>query len=158
MLVLLDSEPLGMVTHPEASEEASECSQWLEDLLRHDVSVAIPEIIDYEIRRTYIHRNNHKSMTLLDSLVTDMGYLRLNTETFLIAANLWGKARQAGVGTTSDKRLDIDCILAAQAHQASIKHQRVLIATTDIDDLTRYDTELVKAMRWRDIKVDPTKH
>lgn len=152
MLVLLDSEPLGMVTHPEASEEASECSQWLEDLLTHDVSVAVPEIIDYEIRRTYIHRNNEKSLHLLDSLATDIGYLRLNTETFMIAANLWGKARQAGVGTSADKRLDIDCILAAQGHQASLKPQPVLIATIDMDDLPRYDTEMVKAMRWRDIK------
>jgi predicted nucleic acid-binding protein len=151
MLVLLDSEPLGMVTHPEASEEASECSQWLEGLLSQDVSVAIPEIADYEIRRTYVHRKNRKSMDLLDSLVTDIGYLRLNTETFLIAANLWGKARQAGASTASDKRLDIDCILAAQAHQATSQHQRVLIATIDIDDLSRYDTEQVKAMRWRDI-------
>jgi predicted nucleic acid-binding protein len=149
MLVLLDSEPLGMVTHPEASEEASECSQWLEGLLSQDISVAVPEIVDYEIRRTYIHRDNQTSLRLLDSLVTDIGYLRLNTETFMIAANLWGKARQAGVSTAPEKRLDIDCILAAQAHQASLKPQRVLIATIDIGDLSRYDTEQVKAMRWR---------
>jgi hypothetical protein len=152
MLVLLDSEPLGMVTHPEASEEASECSQWLEGLLSQGVSVAVPEICDYEIRRTYIHRDNQKSMVILDSLVTDIGYFRLNTETFMIAANLWGKARQAGVSTAPEKRLDIDCILAAQAHQASLKPQRVLIATIDIGDLSRYNTEQVKAMRWRDIK------
>jgi predicted nucleic acid-binding protein len=114
--------------------------------------VAVPEIVDYEIRRTYIYRNNQKSQRLLDSLATDIGYLRLNTETFMIAASLWGKARQAGVGTAPEKRLDIDCILAAQAHQASLKPQRVLIATIDIDDLSRYDTQNVKAMRWRDIK------
>ena len=151
MLVLLDSEPLGMVTHPEASQEASECSHWLEGLLSQGVGVAVPEIADYVIRRTYVHRENQRSLVLLDSLATDIGYLRVHTETFVIAAALWGKARQAGVGTAPEKRLDIDCILAAQAHQASLKPQNVLIATIDTDDLTRYDTDRVRAMRWRDI-------
>jgi len=151
MLVLLDSEPLGMVTHPDASEEASRCSQWLEGLLSRGVGVAVPEITDYEIRRTYVHRKNQKSMVLLDSLATDIGYLRVHTETFLIAAALWGKARQEGASTAAEKRLDIDCILAAQAHQASLKPQEVIIATIDIGDLSRYDTDKVKAMRWRDI-------
>jgi len=151
MLVLLDSKPLGMVTHPTISDEADECSQWLERLLAQDVAVAIPEIIDYEIRRTYIHRDNQRSIALLDSLITDIGYLRLNTETLMIAAALWGKARRDGVSTASEKRLDIDCILAAQAHQASIEGQEVRIATIDVDDLSRYDTDLVKAVLWRDI-------
>jgi predicted nucleic acid-binding protein len=140
-----------MVTHPAASEEASECSQWLEGLLSRGVGVAIPEIVDYEIRRTYVHRNNQKSIGLLDSLVTDIGYLRVHTETFLIAAALWGKARQAGLGTAPEKRLDIDCVLAAQAHQASLKPQDVVIATIDTDDLTRYNTDSVRAIRWREI-------
>lgn len=151
MLVLLDSKPLGMVTHPGTSDETDECNEWLEGLLERKVKVRVPEIIDYELRRTYVHRDKQNSIALLDNLASNIGYLRLNTETFLLASALWGKARKDGEGTAPPERLDIDCILAAQSHQASASGEDVRIATVDVSDLSRYDTDLVKAVFWRDI-------
>ena len=151
MLVLLDSKPLGMATNPAASPETDECNGWLEGLLSKGVAVVVPERIDYELRRELIRLNRHKSIARLDNLAANIGYLRLNSETYLIAAALWAKVRNEGKGTAGPQRLDIDCILAAQAHQASGGREETRIATIDVDDLSRYDTATVKAMYWRDI-------
>lgn len=152
MLVLLDSKPLGMVTAPRASDATNECNQWLDGLLERNVKVRVPEIIDYELRRKYIHRDNLKSIRFLDLLASNIGYLKVDTETFLKAAALWGSLRKIGQGTAPPDRLDVDCILAAQAIQAAEAGEEVRIATIDISDLIRYDTENVKALTWKDIK------
>ena len=151
MLVLLDSKPLGMITNPTASPETDECNEWLEGLLSKGIAVVVPEIIDYELRRELIRLDRPKSIARLDSLAACIGYLRLNSETYLIAAALWAKVRNEGKGTAGPQRLDIDCILAAQARQASGGREQTRIATIDVDDLSRYDTDTVKAMHWGDI-------
>ena len=151
MLVLLDSKPLGMITNPTASPETDECNEWLEGLLSKGIAVVVPEIIDYELRRELIRLDRPKSIARLDSLAAYIGYLRLNSETYLIAAALWAKVRNEGKGTAGPQRLDIDCILAAQARQVSGGREQTRIATIDVDDLSRYDTDTVKAMHWGDI-------
>jgi predicted nucleic acid-binding protein len=99
MLVLLDSKPLGMATNPKASTENDECNDWLENLLSRGVRVFVPEIIDYELRRKLIQIGSPKSIAKLDSLAAEIGFLRLNTETYLIAAAMWAEARKRGMGT-----------------------------------------------------------
>ena len=139
MLVLLDSKPLGMITNPTASPETDECNEWLEGLLSKGIAVVV---LDYELRRELIRLDRPKSIARLDSLAAYIGYLRLNSETYLIAAALWAKVRNEGKGTAGPQRLDIDCILAAQARQASGGREQTRIATIDVDDLSRYDTIL----------------
>jgi len=128
MLVLLDSKPLGMITNPTASPETDECNEWLEGLLSKGIAVVVPEIIDYELRRELIRLDRPKSIARLDSLAAYIGYLRLNSETYLIAAALWAKVRNEGKGTAGPQRLDIDCILAAQARQVSGGREQTRIA------------------------------
>jgi predicted nucleic acid-binding protein len=152
MLVLLDSKPLGMATNPAASPETDKCNEWLEELLQRNVRVRVPEIIDYELRRELIRLGKTGSISLLDNLAANIGYLKINTETFLIAAALWAKLRNEGKGTAGPSRLDIDCILAAQAIKISAEHEEIIIATIDVDDLSRYNTATVKAMLWSDVK------
>jgi predicted nucleic acid-binding protein len=152
MLVLLDSKPLGMVTNPKASQASDECNAWLDGLLDRRVRVLVPEIIDYELRRELIRLDKPKSIAMLDNLAADIGYLRLDSETFLLAASMWAEVRNRGMGTAAPQRLDIDCILAAQARQISTIHDEVRLATIDVDDLSRYDTDNVKALHWEDIK------
>src|SRR5712692_10055023 len=115
MLVLLDSKPLGMVTNPNATAETDECNEWLEGLLNKGVAVVVPEITDYEIRRELIRANKQKGIAKLDNLAANIGYLRLNSETYLIASAMWAEVRNRGMGTAGPQRLDIDCLLAAQA-------------------------------------------
>lgn len=155
MLILLDSKPLGMVTNPKATPDTDKCNEWLEELLVNNVKIRIPEIIDYELRRELIRlgHQGEKSIALLDYLAIRLGYVKVDTETFLLAASLWAKVRNAGKGTAGPQRLDIDCILAAQAHKISAtNNEEIIIATVDVDDLSRYDTATVKAKLWSDIK------
>jgi hypothetical protein len=50
-VVLLDSGPLGLVSHPNAEMVNAEVVEWVGALLSAGVSVLIPEIADYEVRR-----------------------------------------------------------------------------------------------------------
>jgi predicted nucleic acid-binding protein len=151
MLVLLDSNPLSMVTYAVVLPEIGECNEWLEGLLTKGVAVLVPEIIDYELRRELIRTNNRDSIELLNALAADIGYLRLNSDTYLIAAAMWAEVRGRGLETAPPQSIDIDCILAAQARQVSTIEDDVRIATVDVDDLSRYDTDRVTAMLWRNI-------
>jgi hypothetical protein len=49
-VVLLDSGPLELVTHPNAERVNIEAVEWVGALLCAGVSVLIPEIADYEVR------------------------------------------------------------------------------------------------------------
>lgn len=40
---------------------------------------------------------------------------------------------------------------AAQARRIVTTYKQIRIATTDLDDLPRYDTDNIKAMLWKDI-------
>lgn len=50
-VVLLDSGLLGLVSHPNADRVTAEVVWWLDALLSSGVSVPVPEISDYEVRR-----------------------------------------------------------------------------------------------------------
>ncbi len=51
MIVLLDSEPLGLATNPKNSAEAEACRAWLRALSHAAHLPLVPAIIDYEVRR-----------------------------------------------------------------------------------------------------------
>ena len=46
--VLLDTGPLGMVTHPRRNADVK---AWLQELVSSGTVVRIPEIADYEVQR-----------------------------------------------------------------------------------------------------------
>ena len=48
---LLDSGPLGLITHPRISQEAEDCKEWLKRIVSDGHSVVVPEITYYELRR-----------------------------------------------------------------------------------------------------------
>jgi hypothetical protein len=68
-IIVLDSSPLGMVTNPRAkSADCQACKEWLRSMLAQGVVVAIPEIIDYEVRREPICANRLASIHQLDHI------------------------------------------------------------------------------------------
>ncbi|MDQ3303880.1 MAG: nuclease [Actinomycetota bacterium] len=117
--ILLDAGPLGLVTHPRV-EQNREAALWLRGLLAAGVSVLVPEISDYEIRRELLRAGRTRGLSRLDSLAEDLGYLPLTTEALRLAARFWDDARNQGQPTASDESLDADVILAAQA--ATLTH------------------------------------
>ncbi len=146
-LNLLDSGPLGMVTNPKAGGLPLECQLWLKSLLRRGEKVAIPEIADYEVRRELLRAGLLRSLRRLDNLKQTLDYIPIETETMLLAAELWAEARQTGQPTADPKALDGDVILSAQARLISDETTEVVVATTNVDHLSRFIT----ALDWQSI-------
>jgi predicted nucleic acid-binding protein len=131
IVVLLDAGPLGLVTNPRGLPEAAQSNQWLQSLLLKGVSVLVPEIADYEVRRELIRIGSKRAIAKLDQLKATIGYLPITTDAMLQAAEFWAQARQQGKPTASDKALDADVILAAQSITLVAQGNQVTVATTN---------------------------
>lgn len=142
--MLLDTGPLGFVTHPNASTKNEKAAKWLRGLLSDGVDVLIPEVADYELRRELIRAGKTRSIAVLDRYKASLGYVPITTEAMLQAALLWALARQQGRPTAPDLALDGDVILAAQALVLGSGGDDVVIATTNEGHLSRF----VPAQEW----------
>ena len=137
-IVLLDSGPLSMATNPRSSQENDKCNKWLESLLLASVEVAIPEIVDYEVRRELLRADKTAGLERLDDLKNAIGYIPITTQTMLKAAEFWATARKQGQQTAHDKALDADMILAAQASLVTGNGNNAVIATTNVKHLSLF--------------------
>lgn len=135
--LLLDSGPLGRLTHP---RQNTDIARWLKSVLSSGVSVTIPEIADYELRRELLRLGNATSVSRLDEIEQELGYAAISTGTMRRAAELWAAARKAGRPTADDKALDADVILAAQAEAAG-----AIVVTDNPGHLGRF----VPTIDWR---------
>jgi predicted nucleic acid-binding protein len=142
-IVLLDSGPLGFLSHPRPGLEILD---WLADLVESRVRVLVPEIADYEVRRELIRIGSVRGIERLEHLKLTLGYVPITTPTMLQAARFWAQARNQGKPTAGSSSLDADVVLAAQA--ASFLPRNVVIATTNPKHLTRF----VPAQTWQGIK------
>jgi len=142
--LILDTGPLGMITHPRENEEIKE---WFKTQIKNGKKIIIPEIADYELRRELLRGDKKKGIERLNTLEIKLLYLPLTTETILKAAEFWSTIRKAGKPTADDKSLDGDVILAAQAFIFGKDGQEVLVVSDNVGHLSRF----VKALSWRDI-------
>jgi predicted nucleic acid-binding protein len=140
--VVLDSGPLGRISHPRADKKSKELVDWLKRHLSEGTTICIPEIADYEVRRELLRAKKSKGIERLNQLKSVLTYLPLDTEAMLMAAEFWAEARKLGKPTADSKALDGDVILAAQAAQAN-----GVIATENVGHLSLF----VEAASWRDI-------
>jgi predicted nucleic acid-binding protein len=147
MIVVLDTGPLGMVTHPRASGQNRECSTWLRGMLEGGHRIVIPEICDYELRRELVRADKQEGVKRLDALANALVYLPLDTSVMRHAAQLWALARNEGRPTASMDALDADVILAAQTLSLRSDDEAPLVATTNVGHLARF----VDARTWREI-------
>lgn len=145
MIVVLDSGPLSLATHPNPRAEARACQQWASALVDAGVRVMVPEIADYEVRRELIRARRRRGLHLLDAVTDWAEYLSITTATMRQAAEFWAEIRSHGLPTDSDERLDADAILAAQA--VTLELEDVVIATTNVRHLSRF----CDAALWSDI-------
>lgn len=151
-IVMLDSHPLSLVSHPSSKAEALNCKNRVKQLINHKVFVVNPEIIDYELRRVLIYANKVEGIENLDKL-GDMGiiYASITTAVMRKASELWGWARKTGQQTANTDKIDVDVILAAQSIILSQETgEYSIIATSNVSDLQRY----TDARRWEDITVE----
>ncbi len=143
-VILLDAGPLGMVTHPRANPDIVD---WLKAMLYSGATILVPEIADYEVRRELLRAKKVKGVKRLDQLKRTIGYLPINTQAMLLAAQLWAQARNQGYPTADDKSLDADVILAAQASTLNDTGDDPVIATTNVGHLSRF----AQADQWQNI-------
>lgn len=142
-VVLLDAGPLGIASHPRPS---ADILAWMSRLFAAGVSLLIPEIADYEVRRELLRANRLRGVQRLDDLKTRLGYLPITTDSMLRAAQLWADARRHGRPTASDASLDADVILAAQA--LTIVGKTVMVASSNPKHVGRF----VAADLWQNVE------
>jgi predicted nucleic acid-binding protein len=146
-LVFLDAGPLGLLFNPRGKSKPDRCRQWVKDLAATGARVFVPEIADYEVRRKLIHIGATAGIRRLDQVKATLDYAPITTDAMLLAAELWAKARRAGLATAGPDALDGDCILAAQAVVAADAADRVTVATDNVSHLSRFvDADLWEAI------------
>lgn len=138
-ILLLDAGPLGMAAHPRPKPEFQ---LWLDDVLAAGDIVVVPEITDYEVRRSLILAGLTSSLARLDELKMTLAYQSLDTFAMLKASELWAVARKRGKTTADPKELNGDVILAAQALQVG-----GIIVTDNAGHLEHF----VEAKTWKEL-------
>jgi predicted nucleic acid-binding protein len=147
-IVMLDSTPLGLLTHPANDRQ---CKKWVEKLVLDGIQVAIPQIIDYELRRELIRLNAIKSVSQLDIIKQVLPLVILDEEMMIKAAELWAWARKTNQQTAHNQNIDIDVILAAQAIVLAQQEQDyVVVATGNVEHIIRY----TPAMFWQKVTTE----
>lgn len=146
--VVLDTGVLGLLTsRSKKSQQPHDCKEWLRTLLRQNVSLYVPEIADYELRRELLRLDLTRSIARLDALKSVIGYIPITTAAMVKAAEFWASTRKAGKPTADPKALDADVILVAQAVLVAGRGEQSVVATTNVKHLGRF----TDARRWQDI-------
>ena len=105
--IILDSGPLGLITHPQRNAEVVAVTEWLSQCLLSGHRIIIPAIIYYELKRELLRAGKGLSVARLDAFTsrTPGRYLPLSDVALRLAAELWAKARQQGRPTADARDL-----------------------------------------------------
>jgi predicted nucleic acid-binding protein len=142
-IIALDSGPSGLACDNPKKPAAERFRNWMIRMLDDGrTRIILPEVADYEVRRKLLSLDHGMaSVRRLDELVRPGGllvYLPINTTSMRRAARLWSEARRGGYSTADEKALDGDVILAAQALEYIGASDRLIVATGNDSDLSRY--------------------
>lgn len=148
-IVLLDSYPLSLVSHPGRGNKQADCKRWAQRLVRQGILIVVPEIVDYELRRKLLQGGKSDAIDKLNGL-GDMGltYSPITTEVTRKAAELWAWARNSNQSTAHAERIDVDAFIGAHAITLAEELQEyVVVATSNVKHIARY----TPAQEWNDI-------
>ena len=147
--IVLDSGPLGLVTHPQRSAPVVAIGDWLSHCLLSEVQFIVPAIVYYKLRRELMRANKTLGVSRLDAFVNIRPdrYLPLSDVALRLAADLWAQARRAGRPTAGHDALDIDVLIAAQVLSVNTRPSEIVIATTNAKHLSQF----VAARDWTEI-------
>lgn len=144
-VILLDTNPLSKVTHPKIEPKVQ---QWLKSLRDTKTVIRIPERADYQLRRELLREGKHKSIEHLNQL-SQICLIPITTETMRKAADLWAWLRNQGKPTASNDSLDGDVILAAQAILQLNTFDEVIVVTTNLKHISRFESEGISMADWQ---------
>ncbi len=146
-LHLFDTRPLGMVAHPRGTARTRACKDWFRAALMAGLRFAVPEIADYEVRRELTRIGSARGLAKLDEIAETFSFLPVDRSVWLRAADLWARARNAGIPTAADAALDGDVILAATAQVAAEQGDQVIVVSANTRHLGRF----VDAKTWESL-------
>jgi hypothetical protein len=111
--------------------------------------IAIPEIVDSEIRRSLSLTGAQEGIRRLDALYSEnrVRLISFKRDATLRAAELWAQVRRGHRPTASDKSIDIDAILSAQAMEFCSDADDWLIITENVDHIARYVGDRARSRR-----------
>ena len=109
---------------------------------------AVPEIADYEVRRELTRIGSARGLAKLDEIAETFSFLPVDRSVWLRAADLWARARNAGIPTAADAALDGDVILAATAQVAAEQGDQVIVVSANTRHLGRF----VDAKTWESLR------
>ncbi len=144
-VILLDTHPLSKVTHPKIDPKVQ---QWLKYLRENKTVLRVPEIADYELRRELLREHKQKSIDRLNQL-SQICLISLTPETMRKAAELWAWIRNQGKPTASNDSLDGDVILTAQAILQLKSFDEVIVVTTNLRHISRFESEGICVADWQ---------
>jgi hypothetical protein len=148
-VLLLDSGPLGLLTHPQRSAEVLAVIEWLTRCLLRGSRVIVPAIVYYELKPELLRAKRSVGVVRLDAFVaaTPGRYLPLSDDALRLAAGLWAKVMK-GQPTADPKGARHRCvIIAAQALSFGAGSAAVIVGATNPRHLTRFIT----AKNWDEI-------
>ncbi len=102
--------------------------------------LVIPEIADYEVRRSLLLAGLGASIVRLNCLRETLDFVAIDSQTMLLAAELWADARRRGRPTAAPSELDGDVILAAQA---------ILVGAVVVTDNSAHVAQFVDTLDWQ---------
>jgi toxin FitB len=144
-VILLDTHPLSAVTHPKAELKIR---KWLQSLQNTNTAILVPEIADYQLRRELLRQGKQQSINRLNKLSQNC-LIPITPETMQKAAELWAWVRNQGKPTASNDSLDGDVILAAQAILQLPNFDEVVIVTTNLKHISRFESEGIFVADWQ---------
>jgi predicted nucleic acid-binding protein len=147
--IVLDSTPLGLIVNRPGHPVADACRAWLANHLQSGVTVYVPAIVVYELRRELLRIGSTASLAMLDRFAhAEPGrYIPLADEHLTKAAELWAISRRKGTPTADPLALDIDVILSAQTLSLNLAPPEYVVATSNVGHLSQF----VSARRWQDV-------
>ncbi|MBN8596951.1 MAG: PIN domain-containing protein [Planctomycetes bacterium] len=156
MRLLLDTNMLLRLCHPSSHADVRE---WYRGWLNHgraggDVEFVISAVADYELRRGYMYTldrssDARQSLAQLDELCQLWEVQQISARNLHDAASMWADARRNGIPTASDRDVDWDILIAAQA-----KEEPAIVVTSNQKHFRRYGVE---ARDWHNILVPEEK-
>jgi hypothetical protein len=150
MIVALDASPVSLLTQRCGVGEADACRSWAESLVTAGVTLLLPAIADYEVRRELLRAGKTASVARLDALRANPAfqYIPMTDAALTHAATLWADARRRGLPTADPAELDCDVVLAAMLLTANVPKDQIVVATSNVGHLSRF----LPAESWQNIR------
>ena len=159
MRFLLDTNLLKRVCHPTAHPDVRAwLDAWLDYAQRAvEIEIIVSAVADYELRRGYLSEINRKederkALERLDHYCALLGVQQVSAKNFRDDATMWADARRKGKLTASDRDVDWDILIAAQAKEMSEQADgmRVVVVTDNAKHLLAHGAE---AKDWHELPV-----